>query len=90
MPSIRNVGHATDPRNSRSLPISTILLIMSFKFPATVISSTGNAGSPLNPDAASAPREVAGHEVDAEAEELCEEQTFFNVSDNLFLVLVPG
>ena len=51
------VGAATDPRNSRSLAISEILKNRSFKFPATVISSTGYPSSPFeihNPDA---PRE---------------------------------
>ncbi len=41
MPSILSVGEATAPRNSRSLPISAMLKNMSFKLPATVISSTG-------------------------------------------------
>src|SRR6478672_11407028 len=40
-PSIRIVGQATAPRNSRSFPISEILKKISFKLPATVISSTG-------------------------------------------------
>src|SRR5581483_11851968 len=40
-PSRRMVGAATEPRNSRSFPISVMLQNMSFKFPATVISSTG-------------------------------------------------
>ena len=46
-PSIRIVGQATDPRNSRSFAISAILKNSSFRFPATVISSTGNANSPF-------------------------------------------
>jgi hypothetical protein len=41
MPSMRIVGEAMAPRNSRSLPISAMLKNMSFKLPATVISSTG-------------------------------------------------
>jgi hypothetical protein len=41
MPSMRIVGEAMAPRNSRSLPISAILKNMSFRLPATVISSTG-------------------------------------------------
>ena len=40
-PSMRIVGAATEPRNSRSLAISEMLKNRSFKFPATVISSTG-------------------------------------------------
>ena len=40
-PSTRIVGAATDPRNSKSLAISEILKNNSFRFPATVISSTG-------------------------------------------------
>src|SRR5260370_26560740 len=40
-PSIRIVGEATLPRNSRSLPISEMLQNMSLRLPATVISSTG-------------------------------------------------
>jgi hypothetical protein len=41
MPSMRIVGDAMAPRNSRSLPISAMLKNMSFRLPATVISSTG-------------------------------------------------
>ena len=41
MPSILSVGDAIELRNSRSLPISAMLKNMSFKLPATVISSTG-------------------------------------------------
>src|SRR5271155_3181080 len=40
-PSTRSVGAATEPRNSRSLAISLMLKKSSFRFPATVISSTG-------------------------------------------------
>src|SRR5271156_6143942 len=40
-PSIRSVGEATEPRNSRSPAISETLKNISFRFPATVISSTG-------------------------------------------------
>jgi hypothetical protein len=40
-PSMRIVGAATEPRNSRSLAISEMLKNRSFRFPATVISSTG-------------------------------------------------
>src|SRR5580700_75349 len=40
-PSMRRVGAATEPRNSRSLAISEMLKNISFRFPATVISSTG-------------------------------------------------
>src|SRR5579862_6228873 len=46
-PSMRTVGAATDPRNSRSLAISEILKNISFRFPATVISSTGKVSSPF-------------------------------------------
>src|ERR1700734_1624174 len=38
-PSMRIVGAATEPRNSRSLAISEILKNISFRLPATVISS---------------------------------------------------
>src|SRR5579864_6433684 len=41
MPSMCRVGQAIDERNSKSLPISTMLLSISFRLPATVISSTG-------------------------------------------------
>src|SRR5712691_9685176 len=57
MPSIRRVGHATEPRNSRSLPISAILLNISPRLPATVISSTGNVSSPSLIHKPEAPRE---------------------------------
>jgi hypothetical protein len=40
-PSIRIVGEATLPRNSRSFAISEMLQKMSLRLPATVISSTG-------------------------------------------------
>ena len=40
-PSTRMVGQAIEPRNSRSLPISARFKKISFRFPATVISSTG-------------------------------------------------
>src|SRR5258706_1662724 len=40
-PSMRMVGAATDPRNSRSLPISLMWKNMSLRLPPTVISSTG-------------------------------------------------
>jgi hypothetical protein len=56
-PSTRIVGAATDPRNSRSLAISEILKNNSFKFPATVISSTGYANSPPEIHIPEAPRE---------------------------------
>ncbi len=56
-PSIRIVGEATLPRNSRSLAISEILQNMSLRLPATVISSTGYASSPLTIHIPEAPRE---------------------------------
>src|SRR6266853_29989 len=40
-PSMRMVGEATEPRNSRSFAISEIWKNISLRFPATVISSTG-------------------------------------------------
>src|SRR5579863_6700254 len=40
-PSMRSVGAATEPRNSRSFAISEMLKNRSFRLPATVISSTG-------------------------------------------------
>src|SRR5882724_7412449 len=45
-PSMRMVGQAMEPRNSRSLAISEMLKNSSFRFPATVISSTGKVSSP--------------------------------------------
>src|SRR5579863_7714512 len=56
-PSILMVGQATGPRNSRSLAISAMFKKMSFKFPATVISSTGYASSPPEIQRPDAPRE---------------------------------
>jgi len=56
-PSTRIVGAATDPRNSKSLAISEILKNNSFRFPATVISSTGYANSPPEIHIPEAPRE---------------------------------
>src|SRR5215470_9884560 len=57
MPSMRSVGQAVELRNSRSLPISVMLLSMSFRFPATVTSSTGKASSPFSIHKPLAPRE---------------------------------
>src|SRR5664279_1917676 len=57
IPSMRNVGDAIDPRNSRSFPISLMFENMSFRFPATVISSTGNVSSPFSIHIPLAPRE---------------------------------
>src|SRR5579863_4077169 len=56
-PSILIVGEAVEPRNSRSFPTSEILKKISFKFPATVISSTGYASSPPEIHIPEAPRE---------------------------------
>ena len=56
-PSIRIVGLATDPRNSRSFAISEMLKKRSFRFPATVISSTGCVSSPFWIQIPEAPRE---------------------------------
>src|SRR5579864_75546 len=56
-PSTRIVGAATDPRNSRSFAISEILKYNSFRFPATVTSSTGYANSPPEIHIPEAPRE---------------------------------
>src|SRR4029077_18047982 len=56
-PSMRMVGDATEPRNSRSLPISEMLRNMSFRFPATVISSTGYVSPPPKIHIPDAPRE---------------------------------
>ena len=80
MPSMRSVGDAMAPRNSRSLPISAMLKNMSFRLPATVISSTGiGQFAVLDPQAAGAAREIASHQIDAEAEELGDEQPFLDV-----------
>src|SRR5215469_11035704 len=56
-PSMRMVGAATEPRNSRSLAISEMLKNKSFRFPATVISSTGYVSSPFEIQRPDAPRE---------------------------------
>src|SRR5881396_1350583 len=56
-PSMRMVGEATAPRNSRSLAISEIFRNISFKLPPTVISSTGKASSPPEIHKPDAPRE---------------------------------
>ncbi len=54
---MRMVGQATAPRNSRSFAMSEMLKKISFKLPATVISSTGYANSPLEIHMPEAPRE---------------------------------
>lgn len=56
-PFMRMVGAATEPRNSRSLAMSEMLMNISFKFPATVISSTGYVSSPPEIQSPDAPRE---------------------------------
>src|SRR5207249_3823527 len=45
-PSMRRLGDATELRNSRSLATSEMFMNMSFRLPATVISSTGYVSSP--------------------------------------------
>ena len=84
-PSMRMVGAATEPRNSRSLPISEMLKNISFRLPATVISSTGigelAAG---DPQAGGAARVVAGHQIHAVAEKLGDVQAFFDFADDFF------
>src|SRR5581483_11279590 len=56
-PSIRIVGQAMAPRNSKSLPISEMLKRSCFRLPATVISSTGYVSSPWEIQRPEAPRE---------------------------------
>ena len=46
IPSIRTVGTAPAPRNSRSFPIALTFRNISFRFPAIVISSTACVSSP--------------------------------------------
>ncbi len=71
IPSIRSVGDATDPRNSRSSPMAVMLRKMSFRLPAIVISCTGKRQlSILDPQSRSAARIVAGHHVHAHAHQL--------------------
>ena len=48
IPSMRTVGTAPEPRNSRSFPIAETLRNMSFRFPAIVISSTACVSSPFS------------------------------------------
>ena len=54
---MRIVGEASAERNSRSLPIWVMFLNISFRFPATVISSTGYVSSPFSIQMPFAPRE---------------------------------
>jgi hypothetical protein len=57
MPSMRSVGEATEPRNTRSFPIAVTLRSMSARFPAMVISSTAWVGCPFSIQSPVAPRE---------------------------------
>ena len=63
---MRIVGAATEPRNSRSLAISEMLKNISFRFPATVISSTGiGEFAAGDPESRCAARVISGHQVRA-------------------------
>ena len=68
MPSMRSVGEATEPRNTRSLPIAVTFISISARLPAIVTSSTACVSWPFSihrPGRAA--RVVAGHNVGAEA-----------------------
>ena len=73
-----------EPRNSRSLAISEMLKNISFRLPATVISSTGICQFAAGyPKARCATRIVAGHQVCAVAEKLGDVEAFRNFGNNL-------
>ena len=57
IPSMRSVGEATDPRNSRSFPIAVTLRSISARFPAIVTSSTACVSWPFSIHRPVAPRE---------------------------------
>src|SRR6202789_3298914 len=57
MPSMRNVGAATELRKRRSLPMAEIFCSISARFPAMVTSSTAWVSSPFSIHRPVAPRE---------------------------------
>lgn len=57
IPSIRIVGLATAPRNTRSFPIAVTLRSISERLPAIVTSSTACVNSPFSIQSPVAPRE---------------------------------
>ena len=57
IPSMRKVGEATAPRNSRSSAMAVMLLSISFRLPAMVTSSTAKVSSPFSIHSPAAPRE---------------------------------
>lgn len=57
IPSIRIVGDATDPRNTRSFPIAATFISISPRLPAIVISSTACVSCPFSIHNPAAPRE---------------------------------
>ena len=68
MPSMRSVGEATAPRNTRSFPIAVTFRSISARLPAMVTSSTAWVScAVLDPQPRRAARVVAGHNVHAEA-----------------------
>ena len=73
--SISSEPVRTAPRASTSAPISRMPRNMSARFPAIVISSTGIGNLPaFDPEAGRAAGVVAGHDVDAHAHELRDQQ----------------
>ena len=82
--AILMVGETVDDRHTRSLPIISIELNISLRFPAMVTSCTGIGQlAVLDPDPTCAARVVAGHHVHAEADLLGEIQTLFDRADDL-------
>ena len=57
IPSMRSVGEATEPRNTRSLPMAVMFRSISPRFPAIVTSSTACVNSPFSIHNPNAPRE---------------------------------
>ena len=67
---IRSVGDASAPRNSRSEPIASRFMSISWKVLAIVISETGYASSPFSiHKPGRAARIIAGDDIHAEADQ---------------------
>ena len=81
---MRNVGEATEPRKTRSLPMAVTFISISARLPAMVTSSTAWVScAVLNPQAGRAARVVAGDDVDAEAHQAGDVEARRNLADDL-------
>ena len=91
MPSMRRVGQATEPRNSRSLPISEMLSqhLLQVAGDGDLLDRIGELAVGRSKSAGAA-REIAGHQVDSEAEKLGDVKAIFDLGDDLLRSLCAG